>query len=368
MSQPEQNRGAEITPEAGDAQSLTIDRRTVVKGGVIAGAAAVITSKKTAVFAQSAGPRPRGATRHVQPAADEQSSDDAVRRQSSDTAAGNPDVLSPLPTKDAQTTPAGEAARDAHQALERIPAARLLSQHRGAFAAQVPPGSVADVSLDVQRPLPGPDVPRHLRRAVARSLPEQPADRSPGSGHPRDHGPHAQRPYAVGERRVRGRLLRLGPVERQSLPERLCRRRRSSAASATLARRCARSGTTITAPSSPPRTTISGLNGQFILYDSKDPGHELAGAGLAAAAGLLRRDGHPAAPARDPVLSDRQRPHRGIHPRGACQARSTSGSSTARSSRSSRFAAASTGSASSIPARPRSGTSVSSAPTVCRSR
>src|SRR5688572_13268905 len=58
MSQPEQNRGAEITPEAGDAQAFTIDRRTLVKGGVIAGAAAVITSKKTAVFAQSGGPPP----------------------------------------------------------------------------------------------------------------------------------------------------------------------------------------------------------------------------------------------------------------------------------------------------------------------
>ena len=59
-----------------------------------------------------------------------------------------------------------------------------------------------------------------------------------------------------------------------------------------------------------------GLNGQYILYDSEGSGTRACSAGLAAAAGLLRRDGHPAAPARDPVLSDRQRPQRGIHPGG----------------------------------------------------
>jgi hypothetical protein len=46
-------RGGENTRDADEPQSLKVDRRTVVKGAVIAGAAAVITSKKTTVFAQT---------------------------------------------------------------------------------------------------------------------------------------------------------------------------------------------------------------------------------------------------------------------------------------------------------------------------
>src|SRR5690606_21105059 len=45
-------RAATNPREDGDAQCLKVDRRTVVKGGVIAGAAAIITSRKSSVFAQ----------------------------------------------------------------------------------------------------------------------------------------------------------------------------------------------------------------------------------------------------------------------------------------------------------------------------
>src|SRR5687768_15872449 len=59
MSQPElgeERRASENPQEADDAKPLTMDRRTMIKGSVIAGAAAVITSKKSAVYAQGAPP------------------------------------------------------------------------------------------------------------------------------------------------------------------------------------------------------------------------------------------------------------------------------------------------------------------------
>ena len=50
----------------------------------------------------------------------------------------------------------------------------------------------------------------------------------------------------------------------------------------------------------------------YIVYDAKDPGHELATSGLAAPAGLLRHHGHPADPHRQALLRCGERTQRSV--------------------------------------------------------
>jgi FtsP/CotA-like multicopper oxidase with cupredoxin domain len=124
MSELNTGEGAEEAQNAraeSDVQSFTIDRRTLVKTGVIAGAAAVITSKKTAVYAQEypvpsgpeppliCDPRPANSPATT-PFVDELPIPPPA----------TPTILFPFPTKHANIF-AGEAARDAHQAWDRFP-------------------------------------------------------------------------------------------------------------------------------------------------------------------------------------------------------------------------------------------------------
>ncbi len=112
-----------------------LDRRTVLKTGALLGAAAVLTSKKSLVLAQGAPPSPAppvlcGTTAPVSP----------PTRPFLDTLPvplpALPQILSPLPTK-AANTGANEAARDPHQRWEqflpllmyRMVAAPSLHQH-----------------------------------------------------------------------------------------------------------------------------------------------------------------------------------------------------------------------------------------------
>jgi FtsP/CotA-like multicopper oxidase with cupredoxin domain len=111
-----------------------LDRRTVLKTGALLGAAAVLTSKNSLVLAQSSPPLAQpvlcGTTPPVSP----------PTRPFLDALPvplpALPQILSPLPTK-AANTGAGEAARDAHQRWEqflplvhyRMVAAPSLHQH-----------------------------------------------------------------------------------------------------------------------------------------------------------------------------------------------------------------------------------------------
>jgi FtsP/CotA-like multicopper oxidase with cupredoxin domain len=112
-----------------------LDRRTVLKTGALLGAAAVLTSKKSLVLAQGAPPplaQPVlcGTTAPVSPPT--RPFIDALPVPQP----ALPQILSPLPTK-AANTGAGEAARDAHQRWEqflplvmyRMNAAPSLHQH-----------------------------------------------------------------------------------------------------------------------------------------------------------------------------------------------------------------------------------------------
>jgi hypothetical protein len=112
-----------------------LDRRTVLKTGALLGAAAVLTSKKSLVFAQSAPPplaQPVlcGTVAPVSPPT--RPFIDALPVP----LPALPQILNPLPTK-AANTGAGEAARDAHQRWEqflpllmyRMTAAPSLHQH-----------------------------------------------------------------------------------------------------------------------------------------------------------------------------------------------------------------------------------------------
>jgi FtsP/CotA-like multicopper oxidase with cupredoxin domain len=112
-----------------------LDRRTVLKTGALIGAAAVLTSKKSLVLAQTTTSPPAppvlcGTTPPVSPAT--RPFIDALPVPMP----ALPQILSPLPTK-AANTDAGEAARDAHQRWEQFPplvtyrmiAAPSLHQH-----------------------------------------------------------------------------------------------------------------------------------------------------------------------------------------------------------------------------------------------
>jgi len=114
-------RGAKRTREAGDAKSVKVDRRTVIKGGVIVGAAAVITSKKTAVFAQTnpAPPPPVGPVL-CDPSPTNSPPTTPFVDNLPITQPASATTLRPAPTKSANIS-AGEAARDDHQRWEQFP-------------------------------------------------------------------------------------------------------------------------------------------------------------------------------------------------------------------------------------------------------
>jgi len=116
-------RGAKNTREDGGAQSLKVDRRTVVKGGVIAGAAAVIATKNTAAFAQESYPEdppaPEGPVLCDPRPANSPPTTPFVDNLPI-AAPATPTFLNPFPTRVANIG-AGEAARDAHQAWQHFP-------------------------------------------------------------------------------------------------------------------------------------------------------------------------------------------------------------------------------------------------------
>lgn len=123
MSQLKEEAGqdAQKTPEAGEAQSLKIDRRTLVKGSVIAGAAAVITSKKSVVFAQEyPGPPPAPVPPLI---CDPRPTNSPATTPFLDNlpipAPAPPVPLFPFPTKNANLG-FGEAARAPHQRWEQF--------------------------------------------------------------------------------------------------------------------------------------------------------------------------------------------------------------------------------------------------------
>jgi FtsP/CotA-like multicopper oxidase with cupredoxin domain len=120
----ESARDMDDAREAGDAQSLKIDRRTVIKGAVITGAAAVITSKKTAVFAQTPPdypgvPAPPGAPASCDPAPTNSPPTTPFVDDLPIPATAPKVGLFPFPTKNANIG-AGEAARAPHQRWEQF--------------------------------------------------------------------------------------------------------------------------------------------------------------------------------------------------------------------------------------------------------
>ncbi len=117
----EKKSSAQKTLEADDAQSMKVDRRTVIKGGVITGAAAVITSKKTAVFAQSYPPPPAPEGPSLcDPRPDNSPPTTPFVENLPIPAVEAPTFLYPYPTK-AANIGAGEAARDDHQRWAEFP-------------------------------------------------------------------------------------------------------------------------------------------------------------------------------------------------------------------------------------------------------
>src|SRR6478752_2523224 len=107
--------------EASGAHSFGISRRTLVKGSVIAGAAVVITSKKTAVFAQEYPGVP--AAPNPPTSCDPEPTNSPPTTPFVDDlpipAAAQQAQLFPFPTKNANTG-AGEAARAPHQRWEEF--------------------------------------------------------------------------------------------------------------------------------------------------------------------------------------------------------------------------------------------------------
>jgi FtsP/CotA-like multicopper oxidase with cupredoxin domain len=258
-----------------DARSLKVDRRTVVKGAVIAGAAAVITSKKTAVFAQSSG-----APTAVAPPVicDPRPANSPATTPFVDTLPiplpGIPTVLSPAPTRTANTL-AGEAARDAHQAWNTFPplvfyhsiaAPSLHRFHRdlsptylwtfnGRYPAQtflgiygVPALVRFRNNLPIDHPVPAiPELTIHMHNGHTPSESDGFAGDFFGSGLWKDN--HYPNVYAG--------VDQFGGIgdPREAMRSFWYHDHRAE----------------FTAPNN-----YLGLNGQYILYDSRDPGHELA--------------------------------------------------------------------------------------------
>lgn len=121
-------------PEQASGAQEGLDRRTVLKTGALIGAAAVLTSKKSLVLAQSAPPLAQpvlcGTTPPVSPPTRPFLDNLPVPLPAL------PQILNPLPTE-AANTGAGEAARDPHQRwgqflpllMYRMVAAPSLHQH-----------------------------------------------------------------------------------------------------------------------------------------------------------------------------------------------------------------------------------------------
>jgi FtsP/CotA-like multicopper oxidase with cupredoxin domain len=276
MSQPElsgEQRAQENTDEAGHAQSLAIDRRTLIKGSVIAGAAAVITSKKTAVFAQTYEPPPT-----APPAICAEPENSPATTPFVDTLPiplpGIPTFLNPFPTKAANTS-AGEAARDDHQRWDEfrplvfyhaVAAPSLHQFHRdfsptylwtfnGRYPGQTYLGFYGlpslvrfRNSLPVDHPLQAiPQLTVHLHNGHTPSESDGFAGDFFDSGFWKDN--HYPNVYAG--------VDDFGGIgdPREAMHSFWYHDHRAE----------------FTAPDN-----YYGLNGQFILYDSKDPGHELA--------------------------------------------------------------------------------------------
>lgn len=119
LTQERKEPGATTQDAAGDAQGWTVDRRTVVKTGVIAGAAAIITSKKSLVRAQDYPDPPATAPSLCSQPANSPPTTPFVDDLPIP-APALPTLLFPFPTKNANLAH-GEAARDAHQAWNQFP-------------------------------------------------------------------------------------------------------------------------------------------------------------------------------------------------------------------------------------------------------
>jgi FtsP/CotA-like multicopper oxidase with cupredoxin domain len=277
MSQPAmgaEKHGAENALDPGDAQPLTIDRRTLIKGSVIAGAAAVITSKKTDVFAQSltggsppVAPPAMCATQPSNSPATTPFVDDLPIPQ-----AASPTLLFPAPTRTANIA-WGEAARDAHQAWDRfrprvfyhsVAAPSLHRFHRdfsptylwtfnGHYPGQTFLGQYGlpmlvrfRNNLPIDHPVAAiPEMTIHLHNGHTPSESDGFAGDFFGSGLWKDN--HYPNVYAgvddfggIGDPREAMRSFWYHDHRAE-----------------------------FTAPNN-----YMGLNGQFILYDAKDPGHE----------------------------------------------------------------------------------------------
>jgi FtsP/CotA-like multicopper oxidase with cupredoxin domain len=276
MSQPElgeERRASEKPLEADDAQPLTIDRRTMIKGTVIAGAAAVITSKKSAVYAQGAPPSVAPpATCTTQP------TNSPATRPFIDNLPiplpAVPALLNPQPTR-TRNQAAGEAPRDPHQAWNQFPpllhyhmiAAPSLHQfhtdlsptYLWTFGGNYPSRTILNYygvsslvrfrnSLPVDHPVPAiPQLTVHLHNGHTPSESDGFAGDFFDTGFWKDN--HYPNVYAgvdafggIGDPREAMRSFWFHDHRAE-----------------------------FTAPNN-----YLGLNGQYIVYDPKDPGHELA--------------------------------------------------------------------------------------------
>lgn len=118
LNDGESKYGAGTMSAADDAKAMHVDRRTIIKGAVVAGAAAVITSKKTAVFAQTALP-PAGPVL-CSPAPTNSPATTPFVDDLPIPLPSCPTFLDPAPTRSANIN-AGEAARDDHQRWDEFP-------------------------------------------------------------------------------------------------------------------------------------------------------------------------------------------------------------------------------------------------------
>jgi FtsP/CotA-like multicopper oxidase with cupredoxin domain len=263
------------TRKADDTQSCKVDRRSVLKGGVIAGAAAVITTKKTAVFAQTYPPPPPPPSSPVlcdpRPA-NSPATTPFVEDLPIPTPA-LPAILFPFPTMNANIG-AGEAARDPHQRWSEFPprilyesvaAPSLHTFHRDlsptylwTFNGQYPAPMYLGYyglsqlvrfrnNLPVDAPVAGiPQLTVHLHNAHTPSESDGFAGDFFDSGLWKDN--HYPNVYAgvdqfggIGDPREAMRTFWYHDHRAE-----------------------------FTAPNN-----YLGLNGMFLLYDQKDPGHEL---------------------------------------------------------------------------------------------
>lgn len=257
--------------------SLKISRRTLVKGSVVAGAAAVITSKKSAVFAQSTtGASPPPIPPPVM-CTDEPTNSPATTPFVDDLPIplpATPTFLFPAPTKSANTAQ-DEAARDDHQAWDawrprifyhNIAAPSLHKFHRdfsptylwtfnGRYPAPMILGQYGMPSLvrfrnnlPIDTPLETiPEITVHLHNGHTPSESDGFAGDFFDSGLWKDN--HYPNVYAgvddfggIGDPKEAMRTFWYHDHRAE-----------------------------FTAPNN-----YMGLNGQFILYDAKDPGHEFA--------------------------------------------------------------------------------------------